>query len=123
MGKFIQPDILEHFLGHARIKKLSEEDGLSREGGLSCEGLITIEESVKALDTFEKGKIPGNDGMPSEFHKTFWSSVGELMFNTFNFSFDSGEMSSSQKEAIITINIIDKKSLIKKCNDRMYLEN
>ena len=45
--------------------------------------------------------------MPSEFHKTFWSSVGELMFNTFNFSFDSGEMSSSQKEAIITF--IDKK--------------
>ena len=106
----MQPDILEHFLGHARIKKLSEEDGLS------CEGLITIEESVKALDTFEKGKIPGNDGMPSEFHRTFWSSVGELMFNTFNFSFDSGEMSSSQKEAIITF--IDKK-----CNDRMYLEN
>ena len=109
----MQPDILEHFLGHARIKKLSEEDGLSCEGvlscegGLSCEGLITIEESVKALDTFEKGKIPGNDGMPSEFHKTFWSSVGELMFNTFNFSFDSGEMSSSQKEAIITF--IEKK--------------
>ena len=80
------------------------------------EGLITIEESFKALDAFEKGKIPGNDGMPSEFHRTFWSSVGELMFNTFNFSFDSGEMSSSQKEAIITF--IDKK-----CNDRMYLEN
>ena len=50
------------------LKKLSEEDRrLSCEGGLSCEGLITIEESVKALDTFEKGKTPGNDGMPAEF--------------------------------------------------------
>lgn len=47
------------------------------------------------------------------FKKTVWSYVGELMFDTFNFSFDSGEMSSSQ---IITF--IDKK-----CNDRMYLEN
>ena len=58
----MQFDILEHFLGQARIKKLSEEDGLSCEVGLTCEGLITIEESVKALDTFEKGKTPGNDG-------------------------------------------------------------
>ena len=41
-----------NFLGQARITKLSEE------GRLSCEGLITIEECVKALDTFEKGKNP-----------------------------------------------------------------
>ena len=44
------------------LKKLSEEDRR-----LSCEGLTTIEESVKAQDTFEKGKTPGNDGMPAEF--------------------------------------------------------
>ena len=50
------------------LKKISEEDRkLSCERGLSCEGLITIEESVKALYTFEKGKTPGNDGMPAEF--------------------------------------------------------
>ena len=48
----MQPDILGHFLGEARITKLSEEDRLS------CEGLITIEECVKALNTFEKGKTP-----------------------------------------------------------------
>ena len=46
----MQPNILENFLGQARITKLSEEDRLS------CEGLITIEECVKALDTFEKVK-------------------------------------------------------------------
>ena len=79
----VQFDILEHFLGQARIKKLSEEDGLSCEVELSCEGLITIEESVKVPDTFEKGKTPGNDGMPAEFSKTFWSSVTELMTNNF----------------------------------------
>ena len=48
----MQPNILGNFLGQARITKLSEEDRLS------CEGLITIEECVKALDTFEKGKNP-----------------------------------------------------------------
>ena len=48
----MQPNILGNFLGQARITKLSEEDRLS------CEGLITIEEYVKALDTFEKRKNP-----------------------------------------------------------------
>ena len=48
----MQPNILENFLGQARITKLSEEDRLS------CEGLITIEECVKALDTFEQRETP-----------------------------------------------------------------
>ena len=92
------------------IPKLPEEERLS------CEGRVTIEECVKALNTFENGKTPGNDGIPIEFYKTFWSCVGELRIDVFNYSFDSGEMSNSQKQAIITL--IDKKD-----KDRMYLEN
>ena len=42
--------------------------------------------------------------------------MGELITDAFNYSFDSGEMSNSQKQAIITL--IDKKD-----KDRMYLEN
>ena len=102
--------MLEHFLGQDSIPKLPEEERLS------CEGRITIEECVKALDTFENGKTPGNDGIPTEFYKTFWSCIGELMTDVFNYSFDSGEMSNSQKQAIITL--IDKKD-----KDRTYLEN
>ena len=48
----VQSNILGNFLGQARITKLSEEDRLS------CEGLTTIEECVKALDNFEKERIP-----------------------------------------------------------------
>ena len=72
----MKPDILKHFLVQARITKLSEEDRQS------CEGLTTIEECVKALDTFVKGKNSRYDGIPAEFYKTFWSSVGELMTDT-----------------------------------------
>ena len=61
--------MLEHFLGQSSIPKLPEEERLS------CEGRITIEECVKALGTFENGKTPGNDGIPTEFYKTFWSCV------------------------------------------------
>ena len=44
------------------------------------------------------------------------TEIGELMTDVFNYSFDSGEMSDSQKQAIITL--IDKKD-----KDRTYLEN
>ena len=76
--------MFKHFHCKADIPKLTEEEKLS------CEGRIISEECVKALDTFENGKTPGNDGIPVEFYKTFWSS-GELMINVFNCSFDSGE--------------------------------
>ena len=53
VGKLIRcSPIFWNILGQARITNLSEEDRLK------CEGLITIEECVEALDTFEKGKTP-----------------------------------------------------------------
>ena len=60
--------MFKHFHCKADIPKLTEEEKLS------CEGRIISEEYVKALDTFENGKTPGNDGIPVEFCKTFWSS-------------------------------------------------
>ena len=73
--------------------------------------------SKHCMDTFENGKPKScNDGIPAEFYKTFWSSVGELITDAFNCSFDSGEMSNSQKQTIITL--IDKEG-----KDRMFLEN
>ena len=59
---------------------------------------------------------PGMTVFLLSFIKIFWSCVGELMTDVFNYSFDLGEMSNSQKQAIITL--IDKKD-----KDRTYLEN
>ena len=47
--KVDQSDSLDHFLGNSNIPRLSQEEGLS------CEGQITLEECVKALDTFDTG--------------------------------------------------------------------
>ena len=60
-----QSDVLDQFLRNPNIPVLSVEERLS------CEGEITTEECVKALDTFDNGKTPGNDGIPVEFYKTF----------------------------------------------------
>ena len=105
-----QSDVLDQFLGNPNIPALSVEERLS------CEGEITTEECVKALDKFDNGKTPGNDGIPVEFYKTFLNSVGVFMTEVFNHSFELGQMSNSQKQAVVTL--IDKKG-----KDRMFLEN
>ena len=96
----VDPNITEQFFSEVDIPKLSEDERLN------CEGQIATEECVNALDTFENGKTPGNDGIPAEFYKTFWSSIGEILTDVFNHSFDAGQMSNSQKQVIISL--IDK---------------
>ena len=68
---------------------------------MSCEGNIFVEECYKILHTFQNNKTPGNDGISIEFYRKFWSSDSFLkrVIETFL----RGEMSCSQKQAIITL--------------------
>lgn len=61
-------------------------------------------------------KTPGNDGIPIEFYKIFWSLIGDFMVNSFKEAYNKKEMSSSQRQAIIIL-------IEKKGKDRNYLEN
>ena len=81
-----------------------------------CFNVSSTLKHLGALDTFDAGKTPGNDEIPAEFYKIFWNSVGELMTEVFNYFFELGQMSNSQKQAIATL--IDIKG-----RDRMFLEN
>lgn len=60
------------------------------------EGLRSIEECTKVLNSFSLNKVPGNDGLPIEFYKTFWDFPGEPLVKCFNKSFVKGKMSPSQ---------------------------
>ena len=57
---------------------------LSSEASEKCEGKITIEECQNIIKTFKLGKTPGNDGLPIEFYNVFWSSIGEMVVESFN---------------------------------------
>ena len=74
---------------------------------MACEGSLTLEECFKSLRSFQSNKSPGNDGLTVEFYEAFWESLGELLVDSLNCSFDKGELSSSQKQAIIAL--IEKK--------------
>ena len=92
------------------IPKLSEEQRTS------CEGLISKEECKKAIEMFDNGKTPGNDGIPVEFYKIMWDNLADQLVEVINYSFQLEEVTISQRQAIITL--IDKKG-----QDRTYVEN
>ena len=53
------------------------------------------------LQTFQKNKSPGNDGLTVEFCPAFWPVFGSLLVQSLNYAFEYGEL--SQKQAIITL--------------------
>ena len=79
---------------------------LSEQSMLVCEGKLSLTECYEALQKFPNGKVPGNDGLTAEFYKCFWNLLGKKLTNSLNSSFEHGELSNSQKQAIIKL--IDK---------------
>ena len=83
----------------------------------TCEGQLTYSECFKVLSTFSSDKTPGNaDGLTIEFYKSFWSEIGTLLVDSLNYAFFLGELSSSQKQAVITL-------IEKKDKDRRWIKN
>ena len=103
-------DLLNSFLENPEIPKLTADNAQI------CEGKFTVAECFKSLQLFENNKSPGEDGLTVEFYKAFWNIVGNLMVESLNYSYDHGELSNSQKRAIITL-------VEKKDKDRRDISN
>ena len=103
-------DEIETFINSAGIPKLSKEDKES------CEGKITFEELREIIPTFKHNKTPGNDGIPIEFYIVFFNLIGNLLVEVFNESLEAEELSTSQKQGIITL-------IEKKGQDKRFIKN
>ena len=64
----------------------------------------------------QANKSPGNDGLTKEFYLAFFDLLGPKLPNSFKFALNHGELSSSQKQAVITL-------IEKKGGDERYLKN
>jgi hypothetical protein len=80
-----------------------------------CDGRVTLEECTKALKLMKMNKSPGNDGLTVEFYQKFWGLISNLLLQSFNESFENGQLSHSQRQAVIT--------LLDKGKDRTLLKN
>ena len=57
-------------------------------------------------------KSPGNDGFTKEFCETFWEKIKTPLCNSITKSYQNGELSMSQRQAVIKL--IEKKDKGKK---------
>ena len=89
------------FLTRINTPHLSESDKAS------CEGKLTLQNIWEALISMKNGKTPGNDGLTKEFYVCFFGELGMLLLKSLNYSHLVGEMSTSQKQAVVTL--IEKK--------------
>ena len=48
-------------------------------------------------------KSPGTDVLPCEFYKVFWNDVADILINSFNYSYEIGKLSISQRRGIIKL--------------------
>lgn len=89
---------------------------LSPKEAKSLEGDISLEEAGFALKNMKNEKSPGTDGFGAEFFKFFWKQIGVFVVRALNESFKDGQLSSTQKEGIITC-------IPKGDKDKEYLKN
>ena len=59
--------------------------------------------SKEALKNFSKNKSPGTDGLTAEFYSFFWDLLSDTMVNSFNYGFQKGELTISQRQSIIRL--------------------
>ena len=67
-----------------------------------CEEKLTVK-CFDTLLTMSNGKSPGNDGLAKKFYVCFWEDLGSLHVDTLNYAFQYGELSTSQRQAVITL--------------------
>ena len=65
--------------GHSSsfLDDLKEFPTLTEELRNLCEGKIEYNECFKVLQSFQKNKTPGNDGLTIEFYVAFWPLIGK----------------------------------------------
>ena len=89
---------------------------LTNEQALECEGIINETELLKALKSMKNDKSPGNDRITKEFYEFFWDGIKSSLSDSIKKSFISGELSTSQKQAVM-------KLIEKKDRDKQLINN
>ena len=93
------------------LSDLNEIPSLVEEKKNVWKGKLGNGECYNALQTFQKNKSPGNDGLTFEFYLIF-----RPVFESLNYAFEYGELSNSQKQAVITL-------VEKKGKDKRQIKN
>lgn len=96
---------IKTFLEKEDIPKLSENEKDI------CEEELSLSECAKALSLLPNNKSPGSDGFTTNFYKFFWSDLKDILFESYKYSFQTGNLSQNQKRGILNLLPKEKKDL------------
>ena len=99
-------DIQDRFLDNIEMK-------LSVHNQSTCEGPLTTAELTNARNWMHNNKLPGKDGLPVEFYKTFWNKLANPLTEVMNWNYTIAQMSPSQREALLKLLYKNAKDLLK----------
>ena len=94
----IDKDLIENYLNNTQFDKT-----LNNKEASCCEGLLTLDEGKQAILEMKTNKAPGLSGLTIEFYQTFWPKIGELVIKSLNVGYMKGELSSLQKQSVISL--------------------
>ncbi|KAI8478584.1 hypothetical protein Bbelb_436820 [Branchiostoma belcheri] len=90
-----QPD-KEYFLNNL-------DSTLPVDSASSLELPLSLTELEEAMKGMENNKSPGSDGLPKEWYSQFWPLLGQDLLEVLNEGFTAGQLSSQQREGVITL--------------------
>ena len=107
----------ENLEKHEQIKFLNNiHRKLTEQGKQELEAQLTEKELLDALSDTENEKTPGCDGIPYEFYKEFWPTIGKDLHEAFMYNLNNKQaLSVSQRTSII--------ALLFKGSDNQLLKN
>jgi exonuclease III len=85
------------------IQSTHMEHVLSETDSQSCDGPLTLEECKEAIHKMKSNKSPGIDGLSVEFYRKFWNTIGGHVVKSLNESYNTGTLSPSQRQGLITL--------------------
>lgn len=88
---------IDNFLSRIELQKISEEDKKN------LDLPFTQAEIIKALNSVQSNKSPGEDGFPPEFYKEFKDLLTPLIMDVINLSSKMHRLPESFTTAIITV--------------------
>ena len=64
---------------------------------------LTEGELLNIIKSVPYNKTPGEDGLPAEFYKVFWLDIKSLLLNSYNYSFEQGSLSITQRRGVLCL--------------------
>jgi len=69
----------------------------------TCEGILSIYECELAVTEMCNNKSPGSDGLTVEFYKKCWNDIKIYLIESLNYSFQTGNLTTLQRQWIISL--------------------